>query len=124
MKESDLSSTSTESLVLGKAAVKAGDRLGLPDSLLATLLAVDVAKLRALRKGLHLLEPEAEQWRNALMLVRIYEGLLCVVSNDYEARRWLSSENLALGGQPIDLLTQQGGLDGLLLYLDAARAVG
>lgn len=124
MKESDLSPAITASLVLGKAAVKAGDRLGLPDALLATLLAVDVAKLCALRNGQHVLEPEAEGWRNALMLVRIYEGLLCMVGNDYEARRWFSSENLALGGQPIDLLTQQGGLYCLLQYLDAVRAVG
>ncbi len=124
MNDPDHSSPSNESLVLGKAAVNAGDRLGLPDSLLATLLAVDVVKLCALRNGQHVLEPGAEEWRNALMLVRMYEGLLSVVRKDYEARRWFSSENLALGGRPIDLLTQQGGLHGVLQYLDAVRAGG
>jgi hypothetical protein len=35
----------------------------------------------------------------------------------------LISEKRALGGKPIDLLTQQGGIDGRLMYLDAVRAV-
>lgn len=116
-------SSPNESLVLGKAAFNAGDRLGLSDPVLATLLAIDATRVQALRKGQDVLEPEAEEWRHALMLVRIYQGLLCVVGNDCEARRWLSSKNRALGAQPVELLTQQGGLDGLLQYLDAVRAV-
>lgn len=124
MNEPDHNSVRKESLVLGTAAANVGDRLGLPNSVLAALLAIDVARVRTLRKGQDVLEPQTEEWRNALMLVQLYQGLLCVVGNDYEARRWLSSQNRALGGKPIDLLTQQGGLDDLLQYLDAVRAVG
>lgn len=124
MNEPGHNSVRKESLVLGKAAANVGDRLGLPDSVLAALLAIDVARVRTLRKGQDVLEPQTEEWRHALMLVRVYQGLLCVVGNDYEARQWLNSKNLALGAQPIDLLTQQGGLDGLLQYLEAVRAIG
>jgi hypothetical protein len=124
MNEPDHNTVRKESLVLGTAAANVGDRLGLPNSVLAALLAIDVARVRTLRKGHDVLEPQTEEWRNALMLVQLYQGLLCVVGNDYEARRWLSSQNRALGGKPIDLLTQQGGLDGLLQYLDTVRAVG
>lgn len=123
MNELDHNSARKESLVLGTAAANVGDRLGLPNSVLAALLAIDVARVRTLRKGQDVLERQTEEWRSALMLVQLYQGLLCVVGNDYEARRWLSSQNRALGGKPIDLLTQQGGLDGLLQYLDAVRAL-
>lgn len=123
MDEPDHSSASSESLMLGKAAVNAGNRLGLPDPVLAELLAIDESRLRELRQGQGVLKPQTEEWRHALMLVRVYEGLLSVVGNDCEAQRWLNSENLALEARPVDLLTQQGGLDDLLQYLDAVRTV-
>lgn len=116
-------SSLNESLVLGKAAVNAGDRLGLSDPVLATLLAIDATRVQALRKGQDVLKPETEEWRHALMLVRIYQGLLCVVGNDCKARLWLRSGSLALGAPPFDLLTRQGGLDSVLEYLDAVCAV-
>lgn len=98
------------SLVLGKAAINAADRLGLPDTVLTALLVIDVSRVRALRAGQDVFKPQAEEWRHAVMLVQVYQGLLCAVGNDYEAQQWLSSENSALGARPFDLLTRQGDL--------------
>lgn len=123
MSESGHGFANNEYLVLCKAALNAADRLGLPDTMLAALLVIDVSRVRVLRAGLDVLKPQTEEWRHAVMLVQVYQGLLCVVGSDCGAKRWLSSKNLALGARPFELLTQQGGLERLLEYIDAARAI-
>jgi len=123
MSESDQVFANNESLVLCKAALNAADQLGLPDTMLAALLVIDVSRVRVLRAGQDVLKSQAEEWRHAVMLVQVYQGLLCVVGSDCGAKRWLSSKNLALGARPFELLTQQGGLESLLEYIDAARAI-
>jgi uncharacterized protein (DUF2384 family) len=121
MSELNNISVSDESLVLGKAILNAGERLGLDDTALAALLATDVSRVSAIRAGQEVLKPQTEEWLHALMLVQVYQGLLRAVGSDHEARQWLSSDNFALGARPFDLLILQDGLECVLKYLKDMR---
>jgi uncharacterized protein (DUF2384 family) len=108
--------------VLGKALFHAGDGLGLTEAELSAALAVDLPRLQALRRGLDGLQPQTEEWRRALQLVELYQGLLAVMGTEYGARQWLCSHNLGLRGRPLALIRQRAGLEQVITYLRAARS--
>lgn len=111
------------SAVLGKAVVRAADRLEISHALLAKILGVSPATITRLYGGGYLLDPRRKEWELALLFVRVFRSLDAIVGNQQTARQWLDSHNLSLGSRPIDLLPIAEGLVRVVHYLDASRGL-
>jgi hypothetical protein len=107
--------------VLTKAVVNAARALGISQSKVASTLGVSDPTASRMFGGKYLLDPERKEWELAALFVRLFRSLDSIVGADDKARAWLSSENSALGGRPLDLLPKAEGLIRVLAYLDAAR---
>ncbi len=109
--------------VLGKAVARAAERLGLSRALLAQVLGLSPASISRLCAGNYHLDPKRKEWDFALLLVRLFRALDSIVGDEATARKWLTSDNLALNGRPVDLIRNTEGLVRVVHYLDASRAV-
>jgi len=107
--------------VLTKAVVNAAKALGLSQAKVAATLGVSNPTASRMFGGEYLLDPARKEWEMGALFVRLFRSLDSIVASDEKARAWLSSENRALGGKPVDLLASAEGLIRVLLYLDAAR---
>ena len=107
---------------LAKATLRAADLLGLTQAELAPILGVSRATVSRIASGEHVLAPEQKSWELAALFVRLFRSLDALVgSNEAQARAWLNSDNLALGGVPRELIPRTEGLVRVIQYLDAAR---
>ncbi len=107
------------------AARRAADLLGLNQAQLSRVLGIDPSTLsRRISAGRGLAEGSRE-YESALLWIRLFRGLHAVVGGqDAAARTWLTSPNLAFGGQrPRDLIEGLEGLVRVVQYLDAHRAM-
>lgn len=111
------------SVVLGKAVIRAADRLALSHALLGRILGVSPPTITRLYSGEYRLDQRRKEWELALIFVRVFRSLDSIVGNEQAARRWLDSDNRALGARPIDLLAQTEGLVRVVHYLDASRGL-
>ena len=110
-------------LVLSRATVRAAQLLSVTQADLADIIGVSAATLSRIANGQKALEPGTKAWQLAALFVRLFRGLDAIVgSNADAARAWLRSENLALGGVPLELIREPAGLVRAVDYLDAARA--
>ena len=105
------SASSAESAVLGKAFIRAGERLGLDDAELSAVLDEHASSVQLLRHGHELLRPSTEAWSRALLLVELYRSLLAIAGNEQNAKIWLNSKNRGLSGRPRDLIACRTGLE-------------
>lgn len=109
--------------ILGKAAARAADHLGLPNTVLARVLGLSEATVSRLKHGRYVLPQDGKAFELAQLFVRLFRGLDAIMGGDDEASRsWLRSDNLALRGRPIDLIQSVQGLTGTLAYVDSRRA--
>jgi transcriptional regulator with XRE-family HTH domain len=109
--------------VLSRATVRAAQLLSVSQADLADVIGVSPATLSRIANGQKTLEPGSKAWQLAALFVRLFRGLDAIVgSNADAARAWLRSENLALGGVPLELIREPAGLVRAVDYLDAARA--
>ena len=113
---------SQQSAVLTKAVTRAAEQLGLSRSLLARVLGLSPATVSRLYAGGYQLDAGRKEWEFGLLLVRLFRSLDAIVADEASARAWLGSDNLGLGGRPIDLISQTEGLVRVVHYLDASRA--
>lgn len=65
--------SSSETAVLGKAFIRAGEGLSLDDSELSAVLGEQVSTVLRLRHGHELLQPGTEAWSRALLFVELYQ---------------------------------------------------
>jgi hypothetical protein len=57
------------------------------------------------------------------LLVRVFRSLDAIVGGDERATKlWMTSQNTALNGRPIDRMISVQGLADVVTYLDARRA--
>src|SRR5690349_15492171 len=92
-------------LVLTKAVLRAGGRLGLSSAVLARGLGVSEASISRLSAGARTVDPQSKEGELALLLVRVYRSLDALVGTDASQRNaWLHGHNRALNGRPIDLI--------------------
>ena len=113
-----------ESAVLTKAALRAGERLGLAGSALGAIIGLSEASLSRMRSGRLALEPGTKPYELALLFVRLFRSLDAITGGDETvARAWLANENRALGGKPAVKIRTIPGLMDTLAYLDARRAL-
>lgn len=109
--------------VLGKAVIRAADRLDMSHALLAKILGVSAATITRLYSGDYALDQRRKEWELALLFVRVFRSLDSIVGDQQAARQWLGSHNLALGSRPLDLLPTAEGLVRVVHYLDASRGL-
>lgn len=115
--------TPDESRVLSKAVARAADRLRISNNVLARVLGLSQASVSRLKSGQYLLPPDSKAFELAAHFVRLFRGLDAIVGGDDEAARsWLGADNLALRGQPIDLIQSVAGLVNVVAYVDSRRA--
>lgn len=108
--------------VLTTALVNAARVLGVTQACLAQSLGLSGSTVSRMFDGRYLLEEKSKEWELGALFVRMFRSLDSIVgSDDVAARSWLKSDNLRLGGRPIDLIRTAEGLVRAVQYLDAAR---
>lgn len=104
--------------VLGKAVLRAADRMGLSRVELGRALGRDRSSLT--RAGV---DPDSKAGELAALLIRSYRSLAVMVDdNEAQMREWLGTPNRHTGGVPREQLQTVDGLVTVCGYLDAIRA--
>ena len=104
--------------VLGKAVLRAAERLGFSREELARIIGRDRSSIS--RSGV---APESKSGELALLLIRCYRSLAVMVDDDTgQIRHWMASPNRHTGGIPREQLQTVAGLVTVTEYLDAIRA--
>ena len=115
----------SDAAVVAKAAVRAADRLGLTNKVLAQIIGVSEPSASRLRQGKYPLDKNQKPFELAVLFIRLYRSLDAVVAgDDGVAKAWLRNNNTALNAAPIDLIRTISGLTDVIHYLDSRRAVG
>jgi hypothetical protein len=121
---SALLKTADEATVVTKAVLRAAERLGVTNRLLAGVLGLSEATVSRMGSGAYLLTPGDKPFELAVLFLRLFRSLDAIVGGDQAAARaWLQSENTALGAAPIGLIPSLVGLVNVVGYLDARRAL-
>ncbi|GAB1425867.1 MbcA/ParS/Xre antitoxin family protein [Thauera terpenica] len=115
--------TANAAAVLSTAVARAAERLHVSRSLLAKILGVSPATVTRLYAGAYQLEPQRKEWEFGLLFVRLFRSLDSIVGEESSARKWLDSDNRALNGRPIELISNTEGLVRVVHYLDASRGL-
>ena len=125
MKTGPVSSSSPdEATVVTKAALRAADRLGLKNTIVARVIGVSEPTLSRMRSGGYRLSREQKPFELAVLFIRLYRSLDAIVDgDDHVAQNWMRNDNTALKGRPLDLIQSVAGLTHVIQYLDARRAV-
>ncbi len=109
--------------VLTEAALAAATRLEMSSRALARVIGVSEATVSRMRKSGQLL-PAGKAFELSALFVRLYRSLDAIAGgDDRAAAAWLRSENIALGGKPLDLIQSVSGLTHVIGYLDTRRAL-
>lgn len=104
---------------LTKATVRAAERLGLNDAVLAQVIGTSPATVSRYKRGTAQIDPDRKVGELALLLVRLFRSLNPLVGSDGEKRKaWMHSTNDALGGVPATLILKPDGLSRTLAYLE------
>ena len=107
-----------------KAVLRAAERLGLSNRVLARVLGLSEASVSRMGSGTYVLSPSEKPFEIAVMFVRLFRSLDAIVGgDDHAARGWLESDNTALGDTPLHLVQTLSGLVHVVGYLDARRAL-
>ncbi len=113
-----------EALVVTKAALRAADRLGIRNTVLARIVGVSEPTVSRMRRGDYLLTRDQKPFELAVLFIRLYRSLDAIVDgDDVVAQNWMQNENTALNGRPLTLIQSVAGLVNVIQYLDARRAV-
>ncbi|HXD45783.1 MAG TPA: MbcA/ParS/Xre antitoxin family protein [Pseudolabrys sp.] len=112
-----------EAVVLTKATVRAAQRLGLKNRVLAAVIGVSEATISRMSKNEFTLARDSKSFELGAMFVRLFRALDAIVGGDETvAKSWLVNANTALGDAPINLIQTVGGLVNVVQYLDSRRA--
>jgi hypothetical protein len=113
-----------DSLLVTKAFVRAADRLDITNKVLARVIGLSEPTLSRLRNGTYLLEEGQKAFELAIYFIRLYRSLDAVIGGeDKIAGTWLSNQNRALGGIPLELIQSVSGLMNVIDYLDSRRGI-
>jgi hypothetical protein len=116
--------TPDESGLLTKATLRAADRLKIKNAVLAKIVGVSEPTISRMRNGRYQLARGQKPFELAVLLIRLYRSLDGIVGgDDGVAADWLTNNNTALDGIPLQLMQSVSGLMNVIHYLDARRAV-
>ncbi len=117
------SEAAADSELVTKAALRAAERLGITNKVLARIIGLSEASVSRMRKGGHALEAGQKPFELAILFIRLYRSLDALIGGDEAvARSWLKNENTALSATPLELIQSVSGLTNVIQYLDARRA--
>ena len=117
-------SAADQAAVLTKATLRAAQRLGLTNKLLATVIGVSEATVSRMRSGAYKLQRGQKSFELAVLFLRLYRSLDAIVGgDDTVAGAWLTNRNTILDAAPLALIQTVPGLMNVIQYLDARRAV-
>jgi hypothetical protein len=107
-----------------KALLRAADRLGLSNKIVAGILGLSEATVSRMANGAYTLPTEGKPFELSVLFVRLYRSLDAITGgDDAVARAWLRNDNTALGAAPLKLVQSVPGLMNVIAYLDARRAI-
>jgi hypothetical protein len=112
-----------EAAVVTKGVLRAAERLGLSNRVVAAVLGVSEATVSRMSSGVYQLEPGTKPFELAVLFLRLFRSLDAIVGGDTAvARAWLQNENTALSAAPVALIETVAGLVNVVAYLDDRRA--
>ena len=112
------------SQVITKATIRAAERLGIKNNVLARIVGLSEPTVSRMRKGEYALEPGQKPFELATLFIRFYRSLDAIVGGDDSvAAAWLKNENKAFDATPIELIQTVAGLSNVIAYIDSRRAV-
>jgi hypothetical protein len=113
-----------ESRVVTKATLRAADRLGIKNNVLARIVGLSEPTISRMSKGTYLLPPDSKAFELAVLFVRFYRSLDGVIGgDDVVAAAWLKNKNTILDGVPLEVIQSVSGLTNAIEYLDSRRAI-
>lgn len=113
-----------DSVLVTKATIRAAERLSVRSKTLARIIGVSEATVSRMRQGGYPLEPHQKPFELAVLFVRLFRSLDAMTGGDEQvATAWLTNDNTALSGKPIELIQTVAGLANVIQYLDARRAL-
>lgn len=110
----------TDPALLTKAVLRAAEHLQL-QAALPDILGVATQTANEIANGTRSLDPQADEWQEAVRFVGMFRSLLTLVGSAADARRWLASRDHALGDAPALLLRTPAGRERVYRYLDAVQ---
>jgi uncharacterized protein (DUF2384 family) len=110
-----------DSVELGKAVLGAAHHLALSNRAVGQILGISEARVSRLTAGDVVFA--ADQFERAQQLVRLFCSLDSMTGFDKAASQsWLRTDNIRLGGKPIDLMATNDGLGAVLNHLERGSA--
>jgi hypothetical protein len=114
----------SDGAVVTKAVLRAAGRLGVSNRALSRILGLSEASISRMGSGSFVLAPRDKSYELALLFVRLFRSLDAIAAGDDEAAKgWMGSENVSLGGVPLQQIQSLPGLINAVGYLDARRAL-
>jgi hypothetical protein len=111
-----------ESRVLSEAVVRIAALWSIGDELLGEILGMPASRAAGLHAGTFRLARSDPAFQAGQYLVRLFEELVVLIGDHRSVGAWLQTENMDLGGRPIDRVRTEGGVRELLSYVEARRA--
>src|SRR5437868_14559214 len=106
---------------LTKAVMRAAGFLGISQAIVASVLGISTASGSRRASGHYVLDAHRKEWEFGVLFVRLFRSLDAILGHGDQARLWLTNDNLALGGKPLELIRSTEGLVRVVHYLDATR---
>jgi hypothetical protein len=108
-------------VTLTKAVMRAAGFLGISQAIVASVLGISTASVSRMASGGYVLDAHRKEWEFAVLFVRLFRSLDAILGHEEQARLWLTHDNLALGGKPLELIRTTEGIVRVVHYLDATR---
>jgi len=110
--------------VLTSATIRAAEHLDISNATLGAIIGVSQPTVSRMKTGSYRLSEGSKPFEMAQLFLRMFRSLASIVgSDDVAAQSWLTTENTALHGRPIDLIQTVTGLVSTASYLDSRRAI-
>lgn len=106
-------------VTLTKAVMRAAGFLGISQAIVASVLGISTASVSRMASGGYVLDAHRKEWEFAVLFVRLFRSLDAILGHEEQARLWLTHDNLALGGKPLELIRTTEGIVRVVHYLDA-----
>ena len=112
----------SDSAVVGKAVLRAAEKLGVSAKTLARVIGVSEPTLSRIKSGASSIERGTKPFELAVLFIRLFRSLDAIAGGDERvAKAWMINPNTAIGAPPVDRITTIPGLMDVIAYLDARR---
>ncbi len=122
MSQAQQNAVAHENIVLTKALKNAASYWDITNRQLGEIIGLSEPTISRLKNGQYILDPKTKHWQLAVLFLRIFRALGSYMGGNTENERlWLKSNNLALGGTPLELMCRIETMPSVVEYLDYMR---